>query len=41
MGGYAYGSVAKRKLLEKEGIKFRNGSIKDFAKCRVDLKKEK
>jgi methylated-DNA-[protein]-cysteine S-methyltransferase len=41
MGGYAYGSIAKRKLLEKEGIKFQNGSVKDFATCRIALKKAK
>jgi hypothetical protein len=41
MGGYAYGSIAKRKLLEKEGIKFHNGSVKDFATCRIALKKAK
>jgi hypothetical protein len=41
MGGYAYGSVAKRKLLEKEGIKFQKGSVKDFATCRIALKNGK
>jgi hypothetical protein len=27
--------------LEKEGIKFQNGSVKDFATCRIALKKGK
>ncbi len=39
LGGYAYGSVAKRKLLEKEGLKFQNGTIKDFSTCRTTFKK--
>jgi hypothetical protein len=27
--------------LEKEGIKFQNGIVKDFATCRIALKKAK
>jgi methylated-DNA-[protein]-cysteine S-methyltransferase len=38
LGGYAYGSAKKRKLLEEEGIKFSDGSyagLKEFQKCRI------
>ena len=37
LGGYAYGSALKRELLEKEGIRFYNGIVKDFG--RVVFKK--
>jgi methylated-DNA-[protein]-cysteine S-methyltransferase len=30
LGGYAYGSIAKRKLLEKEGVKISKSKIIDF-----------
>ena len=32
IGGYAYGEKVKSKMLEKEGIKIKNGKIIDFAK---------
>ena len=38
IGGYAYGSEKKRKLLEEEGVKFcgaSNTHMEDFQKCRV------
>jgi methylated-DNA-[protein]-cysteine S-methyltransferase len=38
IGGYAYGSDRKRKLLEEEGVKFCGAShtyMKEFQKCRV------
>jgi hypothetical protein len=35
VGGYAYGVDRKRDLLEKEGISFTNGIVKDFNKVRV------
>jgi methylated-DNA-[protein]-cysteine S-methyltransferase len=38
LGGYAYGSTKKRKLLEEEGIKFSDDSyavLKEFQKCRI------
>jgi methylated-DNA-[protein]-cysteine S-methyltransferase len=35
VGGYAYGTVRKRQLLEKEGVSFLNGSVHDFEKVRV------
>ena len=38
IGGYAYGSEKKRKLLEEEGIKFcgaSNNHMEEFQKCRV------
>jgi methylated-DNA-[protein]-cysteine S-methyltransferase len=38
LGGYAYGSTKKRKLLEKEGIKFSDNDyarLKEFQKCRI------
>ncbi len=34
VGGYAYGSDAKRRLLEKEGIKISKGCIVDFGKSK-------
>jgi methylated-DNA-[protein]-cysteine S-methyltransferase len=38
LGGYAYGSTKKRKLLEEEGVKFSDDShagLKEFQKCRI------
>jgi methylated-DNA-[protein]-cysteine S-methyltransferase len=38
IGGYAYGSEKKRKLLEEEGVKFcgaSNTHMEEFQKCRV------
>jgi methylated-DNA-[protein]-cysteine S-methyltransferase len=38
IGGYAYGSEKKRKLLEEEGVKFcatSNIHMEEFQKCRV------
>lgn len=32
LGGFAHGSNAKKKLLEKEGIKIASGRISDFEK---------
>ncbi len=32
IGGYLYGTVAKIELLEKEGVKIKNGKIVDFEK---------
>jgi methylated-DNA-[protein]-cysteine S-methyltransferase len=37
VGGYAYGTARKRRLLEKEGVSFLNGSVRDFKKVRVSL----
>jgi len=34
LGGYAYGSDAKKKLLEKEGVKILEGRIVDFESTR-------
>src|ERR687897_3944062 len=38
LGGYAYGSRKKRKLLEEEGLKFSDDSyagLKEFQECRI------
>lgn len=35
VGGYAYGAVRKKDLLEKEGVLVTNGIIKDFKNVRV------
>jgi methylated-DNA-[protein]-cysteine S-methyltransferase len=35
VGGYAYGTARKKDLLEKEGVLFTNGIIKDFESVRV------
>jgi methylated-DNA-[protein]-cysteine S-methyltransferase len=38
IGGYACGTATKRKLLKKEGLKFRNDEyVKDFQECRITL----
>jgi methylated-DNA-[protein]-cysteine S-methyltransferase len=37
LGGYAYGTVKKRGLLEKEGLSFSNGIVNNFTKIRVSL----
>lgn len=37
IGGYAYGTVRKKQILEKEGISFINENIQDFKNLRVDL----
>jgi methylated-DNA-[protein]-cysteine S-methyltransferase len=40
LGGYAYGSERKRQLLEKEGIRFREGFegyLEEFQKYRIEL----
>jgi methylated-DNA-[protein]-cysteine S-methyltransferase len=40
LGGYAYGSRRKRELLEKEGIRFREGFegyLEEFQKYRIEL----
>jgi methylated-DNA-[protein]-cysteine S-methyltransferase len=37
VGGYAYGTARKRQLLEKEGVSFLNGSVRDFKQVRVSL----
>jgi methylated-DNA-[protein]-cysteine S-methyltransferase len=37
VGGYAYGTARKRQLLEKEGVSFLNGSVRDFKHVRVSL----
>jgi methylated-DNA-[protein]-cysteine S-methyltransferase len=37
LGGYAYGTVKKRGLLEKEGLSFSNGIVNNFTKVRVSL----
>lgn len=34
VGGYAYGSDTKKKLLEKEGIKIAKGRIVDFTNAK-------
>lgn len=35
VGGYAYGTTRKRELLEKEGVSFTNGIVRDFKNVRV------
>jgi O-6-methylguanine DNA methyltransferase len=35
LGGYTYGNDRKRELLEREGISFANGTVKDFNKVRI------
>jgi methylated-DNA-[protein]-cysteine S-methyltransferase len=35
VGGYAYGTAKKRQLLEKEGVSFINGTVKNFSNVRV------
>ena len=35
IGGYAYGTAKKRQLLEKEGVSFINGTVKNFNNFRV------
>ena len=35
LGGYAYGNDRKKKLLEKEGISFAKGIVKDFNNVRI------
>jgi methylated-DNA-[protein]-cysteine S-methyltransferase len=35
LGGYAYGNERKRELLEREGISFANGIVKEFNKVRI------
>ena len=35
MGGYALGIAKKRELLEKEGVSFTNGIVRDFKNVRV------
>ena len=35
VGGYAYGTARKRELLEKEGVSFTNGIVRDFKNVRV------
>jgi methylated-DNA-[protein]-cysteine S-methyltransferase len=35
VGGYAYGNDRKKELLEKEGISFANGIVKDFNNVRI------
>ncbi len=37
VGGYAYGSDAKKKLLEKEGIKIAKGRIVDFTDAKYEF----
>ncbi|HJT49263.1 MAG TPA: MGMT family protein [Nitrososphaeraceae archaeon] len=40
LGGYMYGTLMKKRLLEEEGIKFQaDDYMRDFDKCRMDLKK--
>jgi hypothetical protein len=40
LGGYVYGISMKKQLLKEEGIKFQDGDyLRDFDKCRMDLKK--
>ena len=36
IGGYAFGKLRKRELLENEGIYFDGDNVLDFKKCRVD-----
>lgn len=35
LGGYSYGNDRKKELLEREGISFANGIVKDFNKVRI------
>jgi methylated-DNA-[protein]-cysteine S-methyltransferase len=35
LGGYAYGSIRKRELLEKEGISFTDKKVRNFKEVRV------
>jgi methylated-DNA-[protein]-cysteine S-methyltransferase len=37
LGGYAYGTIKKRGLLEKEGLSFSNGIVTEFPKVRISL----
>ena len=37
LGGYAYGTLKKRGLLEKEGLSFSNGIVTEFTKVRFSL----
>jgi|ERR1051325_1034173 methylated-DNA-[protein]-cysteine S-methyltransferase len=40
LGGYMYGISMKKQLLREEGIKFQDDEyLRDFDKCRMDLKK--
>jgi methylated-DNA-[protein]-cysteine S-methyltransferase len=39
LGGYMYGNDRKRELLEREGISFANGIVRDFNKVRVNPRK--
>jgi methylated-DNA-[protein]-cysteine S-methyltransferase len=40
LGGYMYGISMKKHLLREEGIKFQDDDyLRDFDKCRMDLKK--
>jgi|SRR5215217_5602926 methylated-DNA-[protein]-cysteine S-methyltransferase len=40
LGGYMYGISMKKQLLKEEGIKFQDDDyLRDFDKCRMDLKK--
>lgn len=40
LGGYMYGISMKKQLLREEGIKFQDDDyLRDFDKCRMDLKK--
>jgi len=37
IGGYAFGKTMKKELLTKEGLRFSDGMVENFARCRVDL----
>jgi len=37
VGGYAFGKTMKKELLTKEGLRFADGVVENFARCRVDL----
>lgn len=37
IGGYAYGSHAKRRLLEKEGLKISKGRVVDFEEAKYQF----
>lgn len=37
IGGYAFGKTMKKELLAKEGLRFADGVVENFARCRVDL----
>jgi alkylated DNA nucleotide flippase Atl1 len=39
IGGYAFGKIRKKELLEKEGLCFIGDSTADFAKYRIRLEK--